>query len=140
MGPIEYTKEEIKFAKDIQASTGKPELGIDGTIKPLRETLENPGGGSTDVGDVSWNVPNINLGVTTAPIDTPWHSWAVVACGGMSIGHKGTIYAAKAMAITMSDLYRNEKLIRDITKEYKERKGSEVYEAMIDGPAPINQN
>ena len=140
LGPIEYTKEEIKFAKDIQASTGKPELGIDGTIKPLRETLENPGGGSTDVGDVSWNVPNINLGVTTAPIDTPWHSWAVVACGGMSIGHKGTIYAAKAMAITMSDLYRNDKLIRDITKEYKKRKGSEVYEAMIDGPAPINQN
>ena len=130
----------VEFAKDIQASTGKPQLGIDGTIKPLRETLENPGGGSTDVGDVSWNVPNINLGVTTAPIDTPWHSWAVVACGGMSIGHKGTIYAAKAMAITMSDLYKDHKLIKEITQEYKERKGNEVYEAMIDGPAPIDQN
>ena len=140
LGPIKYSEEEIKFAKDIQASTGKPQLGIDGTIKPLRETLENPGGGSTDVGDVSWNVPNINLGVTTAPIDTPWHSWAVVACGGMSIGHKGTIYAAKAMAITMSDLYRNEKLIKEITQEYKDRKGDEVYEAMIDGPAPIDVN
>ena len=140
LGPIEYNEKEIQFAKDIQASTGKPQLGIDGTIKPLRETLENPGGGSTDVGDVSWNVPNINLGVTTAPIDTPWHSWAVVACGGMSIGHKGTIYAAKAMAITMSDLYRNEKLIKDITQEYEDRKGDEVYEAMIDGPAPIDVN
>lgn len=140
LGSIDYTDEEINFAKEIQASTNKPQLGIDGTIKPMRETLENPGGGSTDVGDVSWNVPNINLGVTTAPVDTPWHSWAVVACGGMSIGHKGTIYAAKAMAMTMSDLFKSNKLIKEITSEYLERKGDEMYEAMIDGPAPINEN
>jgi len=44
------------------------------------------------------------------------------------------------MAITMSDLYRNKKLIKDITQEYEERKGDEVYEAMIDGPAPIDVN
>ena len=100
LGPIKYTDEEIAFAKKIQESTNKPTLGIDSEIKPLRKTLDHPGGGSTDVGDVSWNVPNINLSVTTAPIDTPWHSWAVVACGGMSIGHKGMIYSAKAMAMT----------------------------------------
>ncbi|MCH1484608.1 MAG: amidohydrolase [Flavobacteriaceae bacterium] len=140
LGPIKYTDEEVKFAKEIQASTGKPQLGLDSSIKPLRETLENPGGGSTDVGDVSWNVPNINLGVTTAPVDTPWHSWAVVACGGMSIGHKGTIYAAKAMAMTMSDLFKNKKLVQEINQEYLERKGDEEYVAMIDGPAPINEN
>ena len=140
LGSIKYTDEEVKFAKEIQASTGKPQLGLDSSIKPLRETLENPGGGSTDVGDVSWNVPNINLGVTTAPVDTPWHSWAVVACGGMSIGHKGTIYAAKAMAMTMSDLFKNKKLVEEINQEYLERKGDEEYVAMIDGPAPINEN
>ena len=140
LGPIKYTDEEVKFAKEIQASTGKPQLGLDSSIKPLRETLENPGGGSTDVGDVSWNVPNINLGVTTAPVDTPWHSWAVVACGGMSIGHKGTIYAAKAMAMTMSDLFKNKKLVQEINQEYLKRKGDEEYLAMIDGPAPINEN
>ena len=140
LGSIKYTDEEVNFAKEIQASTGKPQLGLDSSIKPLRETLENPGGGSTDVGDVSWNVPNINLGVTTAPVDTPWHSWAVVACGGMSIGHKGTIYAAKAMAMTMSDLFKNKKLVQEINQEYLERKGDEEYVAMIDGPAPINEN
>ena len=43
-----------------------------------------PGGGSTDVGDVSWLVPEIRLRATTAPKDTPWHSWAVVACGGFA--------------------------------------------------------
>ena len=50
---------------------------------------------STDVGDVSWQVPTLHLSVTTAPIGAPWHAWPVVATGGMSIGHKGMLYAAK---------------------------------------------
>ena len=45
----------------------------------LRETLESPGGGSTDVGDVSYNVPVVSLAATTAPKGVPWHSWSVVA-------------------------------------------------------------
>ena len=138
LGPIEYTEEEIAFGKKIQEVTGKPQLGLDGEIRELKETRKNPGGGSTDVGDVSWNVPNINLRVTTAPVDTPWHSWAVVACGGMSIGHKGLVHAAKAMAMTMYDLYENPKTVQKIKDEYKERKGTEVYKAIIpEGPPPI---
>ncbi len=141
LGPIEYTDEEIAFGKKIQEVTGKEQVGMDSKIKPLEETREHPGGGSTDVGDVSWNVANINLGVTTAPKDTPWHSWAVVACGGMSIGHKGMIYAAKAMSMTMADLFENPALVEKVKAEYKERKGDEVYEAMIpDGPPPIKGN
>ena len=139
LGPITYTAEEEAFGKAIQEATGKPQLGMDSTISPLRETLENPGGGSTDVGDVSWNLPNINLSVTVAPKDTPWHSWAVVACGGMSIGHKGMVHAAKAMGMTMADLFQNQKAVAEIKQEFKERKGDVVYEPMIDGPAPINQ-
>lgn len=140
LGPISYTEEEIAFGKAIQKATGKPEVGFDSAINPLRETEENPGGGSTDVGDVSWNVPNINLSVTVAPKDTPWHSWAVVACGGMSVGHKGMVYAAKAMAMTMVDLFENPKLVDKVKEEYKTRKGDEKYEAMIDGPPPIGEN
>ncbi len=138
LGPITYTEEETAFGKAIQKATGKPEVGMDSKVYPLKETEENPGGGSTDVGDVSWNVPNINLGVTVAPKDTPWHSWAVVACGGMSIGHKGMVYAAKAMGMTMLDLFENPKLVDEVKEEFNTRKGSEVYEPMIDGPPPIN--
>lgn len=137
LGPITYTEEETAYGKAIQKATGKPEVGMDGTVHPLKETEENPGGGSTDVGDVSWNVPNINLGVTVAPKDTPWHSWAVVACGGMSIGHKGMVHAAKAMGLTMLDLFENPKLVEKVKEEYKTRKGDEKYKAMIDGPPPI---
>lgn len=140
LGPISYTADEITFGKAIQNATGKPEIGMDSKIQPLRETEKSPGGGSTDVGDVSWNVPNINLSVTVAPKDTPWHSWAVVACGGMSIGHKGMVYASKAMAMTMADLFENPKLVEKVKEEFKTRKGDEKYEAMIDGPPPIGKN
>lgn len=141
LGPITYTPEEIAFGKKIQEVTGKPQVGMDSTINSLEDTRENPGGGSTDVGDVSWNVANINLGVTTAPVDTPWHSWAVVACGGMSIGHKGMTYASKAMSMTMLDLFENPKLVQEVKAEYKERKGDAVYEAIVPaGPPPVNQN
>ncbi|SDB27354.1 aminobenzoyl-glutamate utilization protein B [Flavobacteriaceae bacterium MAR_2010_188] len=140
LGPIEYTPEEEAFGKKIQESTGKEQVGMDAKIYPLQETMESPDGGSTDVGDVSWNVANINLGVTVAPKDTPWHSWAVVACGGMSIGHKGMVYAAKAMAMTMTDLFENPELVNKVKAEYKERKGAEVYEPMIpEGPPPVNE-
>lgn len=141
LGPIKYTEEEISFGKKIQETTGKEQVGMDSEIKAFEETRENPGGGSTDVGDVSWNVPNINLSVTTAPKDTPWHSWAVVACGGMSIGHKGMVHASKAMAMTMADLYKNPELVKKVKEEYKKRKGDEVYEAIIPpGPPPIPTN
>ncbi|MFC4634181.1 amidohydrolase [Dokdonia ponticola] len=141
LGPITYTPEEEAFGKKIQEVTGKPQVGMDSKINPLEETREHPGGGSTDVGDVSWNVPNINLGVTTAPKDTPWHSWAVVACGGMSIGHKGMTYASKAMAMTMLDLFEDPTLLQNVKDEYKERKGDTVYEAIVpDGPPPISGN
>ncbi|MGB5237292.1 MAG: amidohydrolase [Flavobacteriaceae bacterium] len=140
LGPITYDEKEVAFAKKIQEITGKPQVGMDSQIRPLEDTKEDPGGGSTDVGDVSWNVPNINLSVTTAPKDTPWHSWAVVACGGMSIGHKGMVFAAKAMSMTMLDLFENPKLVENIKAEFIKQKGNQKYKAIIDGPPPISGN
>jgi aminobenzoyl-glutamate utilization protein B len=141
LGEITYTDEEDAYGKKIQEITKKPQLGMDSKINPMKDTKEHPGGGSTDVGDVSWNVPNINLSVTVAPKDTPWHSWAVVACGGMSIGHKGMTYAAKALGMTAADLFENQKLIEKVKNEFIERKGDEVYEANIPpGPPPVGDN
>jgi aminobenzoyl-glutamate utilization protein B len=140
LGPISYTQDEIAYAKKIQEVTGKPQVGLDSKINPMKETKEEGEGGSTDVGDVSWLVPEIRLGVTTASKDAPWHSWATVACTGMSIGHKGMIYAAKALGMTMLDLYQNPKIIEEMKKEFKERKGDYQYKPILpDGPPPIPQ-
>ncbi|MBK7649826.1 MAG: amidohydrolase [Flammeovirgaceae bacterium] len=138
LGPITYTPEEIAFAKKIQEVQGGEQTGLDGTIHPLKETQENPAGGSTDVGDISWIVPEITLLATTAPANTAWHGWSVVACGGMSIGHKGMVLAAKSLAMTMVDLFENEQLRKDVRAEFEQRRGGHVYKAYIPyGPAPV---
>jgi len=140
LGPNKYTEEEIAYAKKIQESTGKPQVGLHNKIEPLEETDPNAGGGSTDVGDVSWIVPTIRLSAATAPIGTPWHSWAVVACGGMSIGHKGMLQASKILAMTMVDLYEDPAKIEAVKKDYKEHRGDAPYKALIpDGPPPLKQ-
>jgi aminobenzoyl-glutamate utilization protein B len=141
LGPITYTPEEIAFAKKIQEVQGGEQVGLDGSIQPLKPTQETPTGGSTDVGDVSWTVPEITLVATTAPANTAWHGWSVVACGGMSIGHKGMILAAKSLSMTMVDLFENEQLRKEVRAEFEQRKGTHVYKAYIpDGPPPIPQN
>jgi aminobenzoyl-glutamate utilization protein B len=138
LGPIQYSDKEKAFAKTRQQTTGKEQVGLDGTVHPLEPTKVDPPGGSTDVGDVSWIVPAIRFSVTTAPKGTPWHSWAVVACGGMSIGHKGMLYAAKAMAFTVYDLYTNEQTIKEIRKEFEIKKGKYEYKAILpEGPPPV---
>lgn len=138
LGPITYTAEEIAFAKKIQEVQGGKQTGLDGAIHPLKETKEHPEGGSTDVGDISWIVPEVTLVATTAPANTAWHGWSVVACGGMSIGHKGLVLASKSLAMTMVDLFENEQLRKDIRAEFDQRKGDHVYKPYIpDGPPPI---
>ncbi|MDA8871444.1 amidohydrolase [Flavobacteriaceae bacterium] len=140
LGDLTYTKEELDFAYQIQEATSKPKLGIDGKIKPLKPTAEHPMGGSTDVGDVSFLVPVVRLGATVAPEGTPWHSWAVVACGGMSIGHKGMVYAAKALGMSMVDLFTDKELLQDVKAEFKTRKGDYQYTPMLPpGPPPIGE-
>jgi aminobenzoyl-glutamate utilization protein B len=139
LGDIQYTQEEIDFALEMQRNNGKPKIGIDGKIRSLRETLKSPGGGSTDVGDVSYNVPVVSLNVTTAPKGVPWHSWSVVASSGMSIGHKGMLYAAKALGMTMVDIFKDSRLRDDIKREFDERIGEYEYDPFLDpGPPPIN--
>ncbi len=138
LGPIQYTKEEQEFAKAIQRATGVKEKGLSGAIQPLKEPRADPDGGSTDVGDVSWIVPTLHMSVTTAPEDAPWHAWPVVACGGMSIGHKGLAQAAKALAATMVDLFEDRKTREAIQSEFKEKTKGEVYKPYIpDGPPPV---
>ena len=138
LGEIEYTEEEIAYGKKIQEATGKPQIGMDTKIEPMQETLPYGTGGSTDVGDVSWVVPVVRMSATVAPKDTPWHSWAVVACGGMSIGHKGMLFATKALGMTMVDLFQDEELLEGVKNEFKERKGDHVYQGLIPpGPPPV---
>lgn len=138
LGPIQYSAEEQQFARAIQRASGVEEKGLNGAIQPVEEQRRDPEGGSTDVADVSWVVPTLHLSVTTAPEGVPWHAWPVVACGGMSIGHKGLVHAAKAMAATMIDLFENAQTREAIRAEFKEKTKGHVYKPYIPaGPPPL---
>ncbi|HVR42178.1 MAG TPA: amidohydrolase [Thermoanaerobaculia bacterium] len=135
LGPLRFTPDEQEFARAIQRETGVEPKGLLTAVKPFDENPGLPEGGSTDVADVSWNVPTIHVSVTTAPTGAPWHAWPVVACGGMSIGHKGMIHAAKALAATMIDLYRDPGNVAAIRAEFAQKTSGITYEPYIpDGP------
>ncbi|MBX7222251.1 MAG: amidohydrolase [Blastocatellia bacterium] len=137
LGPITYTEEEQTFARGIQKSAGVPEIGINGRLQPLETPIPDPPGASSDLGDVSWNVPTLHISVTTAPEGVPWHSWPVVACGGMSIGHKGMLFASKTLALGMVQLFEDAKLREKVRAEFAETMKGRTYKPYIlDGPPP----
>lgn len=136
LGPIQFTADEQQFAKTIQKETGVEQRGLMGNVKPFEDEPGPPEGGSTDVADVSWNVPTIHLSVTTAPIGAPWHGWPVVACGGMSIGHKGMAWASKALAATMIDLYRDPRNVASVRADFAKSTEGVTYKPYIPPGAP----
>lgn len=138
LGPLDFTVEEQELARRIQTAVGVEATGLETGIEPLEENPGEPEGGSTDVADVSWIVPTLHLSVTTAPADSPWHAWPVVATGGTSIGHRGMIFAAKALAASMVDLFESAELRDTIRAEFESTKGDAVYRGYIpDGPPPL---
>ncbi|MFQ5638993.1 MAG: amidohydrolase [bacterium] len=127
---IRYSDEEKTFAREIQKTLRKP--------KPLENLAQVQDGrgqllkGSTDVGDVSWVVPTAGLQTATWVPGVPAHSWQAVACGGMGIGRKGMILAAKVLAATAWDLYHEPETLIAAKNELDQRRKSHPYKAMLE--------
>jgi aminobenzoyl-glutamate utilization protein B len=138
VGEPAYTAEEEAFARALQKATGKEERGMVAALQPLEPIAADPPGGSTDVGDVSWVVPTLHFSVATAPKGVPWHAWPVVASSRTSIGHKGMIRAAQALAVTAVDLYASTAARDAIRKEWAEKTKGVTYRWLVpDGPPPV---
>ena len=134
VGPPQFTEEEQAYAKEIQKNLGIEEKGLKKEIEPFKLPQRSWGGGSTDVAEVSWLTPTTSLGVAFKPEGTPGHHWAAVACGGMSIGHKAMITAAKVMAASGIDFLTNPGIIKKMRAEWMERKEGKEYKS----PLPVD--
>lgn len=138
VGGFNYTVEEKAFAEKIGKSLGIENVKFEDAtgVKPL--TAEKGGGGSTDVGDVSWTVPTVGLTTATWVPGTPAHSWQAVAAGGMSIGRKGMVNAAKTMALTVTDLFESPQTLKDAKAEFEKARGTKEfkYQAMVGDRKP----
>jgi aminobenzoyl-glutamate utilization protein B len=103
IGGVTYSPDEQSFAEAISKTLPVPKpLGSQEKVQPFGARTAS---GSTDVGDVSWVVPTAQFTAATYVPGTPGHSWQAVACGGMSIGFKGMMVAAKTLALTASELF-----------------------------------
>lgn len=131
IGPPPFTEEEQSFAREIQKNTGVEPKGLSTKIEPFSLPQRSWGGGSTDVAEVSWLTPTTALGVASSPIGTPGHHWSIVACAGMSIGHKAVGTAAKVMAASCLDILTQPQTIQKMREEWTAKKKGREYKSPL---------
>ncbi len=127
IGGFEYSTEEVAFAEKIRKTLPEKkqsDFSVTNQIDPF-EVIERGRGGSTDVGDISWVVPTAGLRTATWVPGTSAHTWQAVAAGGMSIGQKGMMIAAKVLTSTAIELYKNPQLIEKGNQELERRVGKD---------------
>jgi aminobenzoyl-glutamate utilization protein B len=124
VGGFTYTPEEIRFAQDLQKTlTDAPDVAIGSQekVQPMRTGAIMSA--STDLADVSWNVPTVSMVSATFVPGVPAHSWQATACAGGTIGVKGMMVAAKAMALTTVDLFTDPAHIQKAKAEFDQKRG-----------------
>jgi aminobenzoyl-glutamate utilization protein B len=141
IGPVPFDTKDVAFAEEIRKTLTPDDIAhsIDqyGTSEARSSALYGAPvpldptprliGGSTDVGDVSWIVPTVQMWGACFAVGTPGHSWQLVAQGKSPAAHKGMIHTAKVMAATGLDLIRDAGLRERAKAELKERVGAGGY-------------
>ena len=158
IGPPAYTAEELEWAKQLAKSIPREQKigGLKMSKRPGWEELIdvdidtttpdpwNEGevmGGSTEVADVSWITPTVFFTTASSVLGSPGHSWQITAAAGMSIGHKGMLYAAKAAAGVTLDLLTHPELIPKAKEEFDKMRGGKAYKCALppDLKPPLTQ-
>ncbi len=109
-----WTEADQTLAKALQKELGVKQAGLSSEIPALEGNVkdeDNRGGGSDDIGDVSWNVPTITLRYPANIPDLPGHNWANAIAMATPIAHKGTTAGAKAIAATVLDVLLTPSLV-----------------------------
>jgi len=135
VGLPQWSDEDQQLAKALQKELKNPRAeGLrtklsDGLQGPVRE---NTGGGSDDIGDISWNVPTVTLRYPSNIPGLPGHNWANAISMATPIAHKGVIAGAKVQAMTLLDLVSRPELVEQAWKYFKDVQTKETkYEALI---------
>ena len=122
----EYTEEDYAYAAQFAADENPP--SIDTAILPADQSINL---GSTDVGDVSWQVPTGLIGVTTEAAGCALHTWQIVAQGKSPLAHKGMHYAARILFAAAKKLYESPERCARIQKDYQNIIGHRTYQSML---------
>jgi aminobenzoyl-glutamate utilization protein B len=129
VGVPAWTEEEQSFARECQVNMGLPEHGLTTDVVPLQPEIAI--GGSSDVADVSWNTPTMGVVMPTVPLGVSMHTWAVTACGGMSIGLKGALAATEILTRTALDILTDAELREAARADFERRTDGVEYVSPI---------
>jgi aminobenzoyl-glutamate utilization protein B len=110
-----WDENDIALAKGLQRELQVGQNGLGTTVRPLSGPVSSQlaGGGSDDIGDVSWNVPTVTLRFPSNIPGTPGHNWANGIAMATPIAHKGAVAGAKVQAMTLIDLLTQPKVVAD---------------------------
>jgi aminobenzoyl-glutamate utilization protein B len=116
VGLPKWSDADQTLARAIQRELGVADSGLATAIEPLRGRSTVPdeekrGGGSDDIGDISWNVPTLRLGYPANIEGGPGHNWANAITMATPIAHKGVTAGAKVMAMTALDVLMKPELV-----------------------------
>jgi aminobenzoyl-glutamate utilization protein B len=116
VGLPKWSDADVTLAKATQRELKVPETGLATEIGELRgrEMIpddEKRGGGSDDVGDISWNVPTVSLSFPANFQAGPGHNWANAIAMATPIAHKGVVAGAKVQAMTMLDILMRPEIV-----------------------------
>jgi aminobenzoyl-glutamate utilization protein B len=116
VGMPQYDEKDQMLARGIQRELGQTPRGLG--VGRTSDSLPPPplpssfmGGGSDDIGDVSWNVPTVTLRFPGNIPGLPGHNWANAISMATPIAHKGATAGAKVQALTTLDLMTKPSLI-----------------------------
>jgi aminobenzoyl-glutamate utilization protein B len=123
VGLPKWSNDDETLAKALQKELGVPQKGLAEKLDELKTPKEDKdfyGGGSDDIGDISWNVPTIVLRYPSNIPNLPGHNWANGIAMATPIAHKGAVAGAKVQALTLFDLITQPKLLADAKAYFKE--------------------
>ncbi len=115
---LEMARKQVANENNVDVSVYE-NMYLDKTIAPYKHLPEKAMPGSTDVGDVSYCAPTAQFSAATVAIGTPGHSWQMTGQGAVSYCHKGTVNAAKVLALTALKAIVNPEIIEKAKAEHK---------------------
>jgi aminobenzoyl-glutamate utilization protein B len=129
-----WSEADQTLAKALQKEIGSRDQGL--TLKVGKElqgpVTDNRGGGSDDIGDISWNVPTVTLRFPSNIPGLPGHNWANAIAMATPIAHKGATAGAKVQAMTMIDLMMRPELVQQAWDYFRTVQTKEIkYEPLI---------
>ncbi len=122
VGLPEWSEDDQTLAKALQKELNQPQRGLPTKLGDLRGPVpenQRMGGGSDDIGDISWNVPTVTLRYPSNIPELPGHNWANGIAMATPIAHKGIIAGAKVQAMTVLDLLLHPEIIQQAWDFYR---------------------